>query len=102
MINGLLAGMLVLIIGCGKSTEGARRELALLNIDYTATAFVNAVKEGDQTAVSLFLQAGMNANLTYDKDSIPVLCFAIANNHPEIAKHYSSMGPILISLLRTG
>src|SRR5262245_40830140 len=46
--------------GCGKSTQAARMELAQMNIPYTEMNFIETARQGNSTAVSLFIDAGMD------------------------------------------
>src|SRR5262245_37365664 len=52
--------LLVALAGCGKSQKSARAELAQMNIAYTDMAFIESAREGNATAVALFIDAGMN------------------------------------------
>src|SRR5262245_36051564 len=52
--------LLVALVGCGKSRDAARAELAQMNIAYTDKAFIESAREGNATAVALFIDAGMN------------------------------------------
>jgi ankyrin repeat protein len=46
--------------GCGKSADTARLELARLNTPFTEKEFLESARQGDSTAVGLFIDAGMN------------------------------------------
>lgn len=64
---------------CGKSTEAARLKLAQLNIPSTEQAFIENARQGNNAALSLFLEAGMSAETrTYDGQSA-LLVAALAN-----------------------
>ena len=52
--------LLVAMAACGKSRDAARAELAQMNIAYTDKAFVESAREGNATAVALFIDAGIN------------------------------------------
>ena len=52
--------LLVALAACGKSRDAARAELAQMNIAYTDKAFVESAREGNATAVALFIDAGIN------------------------------------------
>lgn len=53
----------LLLAGCGRSPEDARKDLGKMNIPYTEQAFAEAAGNKDMTAVKLFLEAGMSPNL---------------------------------------
>ena len=73
------------LVGCGKSPESARKELANLNKQYTPVEFVTSALDGDKMAVELFLDAGMDVNTTDEKNST-ALMLAAAKGHFEIVK----------------
>ena len=52
----------LLLVGCGKSPEDARRELGELGIEYNIESFFNTVVNNDPLAVELFLIAGIEVN----------------------------------------
>ena len=83
----LLMGLITSVTGCGDNAETARERIAALKLNFSEEDFVSAIRQGDKTAVSLFLKAGMDPNLKYKYDDVetPVLCFAIINNQHEVA-----------------
>jgi ankyrin repeat protein len=56
--------LLTVLVGCTKteSPENARKELGSMNVPYSEEAFIESAKNGDITAVNLFLRSGMNPN----------------------------------------
>jgi ankyrin repeat protein len=48
----------------GTSMEMARQKLAMLNMQFTPSSFITAIKEGNLPAVKLFLEAGMTTDTT--------------------------------------
>ncbi|HYL97808.1 MAG TPA: ankyrin repeat domain-containing protein, partial [Blastocatellia bacterium] len=50
----------------------ARKELGALGVEYSGASFVKQASEGDTIAVKLFLEAGMNPDVT-DKDGYTAL-----------------------------
>ena len=98
--------LLVLLIGCGLSSEKARLKLEQMEIAYTDETFIDYIKKADADVVKLFLIAGMDPNTwkrwTIDElldpwgevaDSIligskktPVLSLAASLGHTKIVK----------------
>ena len=68
-----------------KTPYTARVELHKLGIRFSKAKFIDSVKEGDIVAVKLFLDAGMDSNVS-DDDGITALMIAIRNNSTEIVK----------------
>lgn len=66
------------------SPERARAQLANMGRAYDPGSFVQSVRDGDQTAVSLFLRAGMKPDVMFGSGS--ALDWALDEQHPEIAK----------------
>ena len=62
MLGVMLASLMILSAGCGKSPEEARKELAAMNVSFTPDSFVEHAKNSDMVVVKLFLVAGMNVN----------------------------------------
>jgi len=56
----LLLLLICSFIGCGKSANAARQDLVQLNIPYTEKDFLEAARQGNSTAVGLFIDAGIN------------------------------------------
>lgn len=86
--NFLLLGFCIIglcLSGCGQSQESARRELAALKKDFTASEFLSSAVEGDTTAVALFLKAGMKADAT-DATDATALMLATAKKQSEVVK----------------
>ena len=52
--------LLVTLAGCAKNRDAARAELAQMNIAYTDKNFIEKAREGNATAVALFIDAGIN------------------------------------------
>ena len=80
-----LLGMQILITGCTKSPDAARKELSGLNIPYTTEQFLNSAKDGNTKAVRLFLQAGMNVN-EKNSDGQTALMLASYSGHIDTVK----------------
>ncbi|HKY05189.1 MAG TPA: ankyrin repeat domain-containing protein [Blastocatellia bacterium] len=71
--------------GCGKGADAARLELAQMNIPFTERAFIDTVRQGDTSALALFLDAGMStATKTYDGQ--PALSVAALSNQADALK----------------
>jgi len=64
--------------------ENALRELRQRGLSATAEQFVLAVKNGNQSLVDLFVQAGVNIHIA-DTDGTPVLLLAMKNGYSIIA-----------------
>src|SRR5208283_159599 len=63
----------------------ARRELAALKKDFTASEFLSSAMEGDRTAVALFLKACMKVDATGSTDAT-ALMLATAKRQSEVVK----------------
>lgn len=74
-----------IFVGCGQSQESARKALVALKKDFTALDFVASAMDGDKTAVSLFLKAGMDVNTT-EENGTTALIVATVKKHPEVVK----------------
>ena len=55
-------GLALSLFGCGKSKDQALRDLAGLNLKFSADDFVRSATEGDDKALTLFLTAGIDPN----------------------------------------
>jgi ankyrin repeat protein len=64
---------------CSGSDKAARQKLADLRKDYTTTDFFLAAENGDQIAVSLFLDAGMSADTRGEKGETVLMRAATAD-----------------------
>jgi ankyrin repeat protein len=64
MIRAQILPLLLFLIfsftGCGKNDDAARLELAQMNISYTEMDFIETARQGNSTAVGLFIDAGIN------------------------------------------
>ena len=54
--------LLVALAGCGRSQDAARAQLAQMNIAYSEKAFIESARDGNATAVALFIDAGMHSD----------------------------------------
>jgi serine/threonine-protein phosphatase 6 regulatory ankyrin repeat subunit B len=71
--------------GCRNNADAARLELAQMNLPFTETAFIDAIRQGDTSALALFLDAGMSAEAkTYEGQ--PVLSVAALSNQADSLK----------------
>ena len=57
-----VALVLTLLTSCGRDAGHAKSDLRKMNYQFTTDDFVRAAKAGDEKAVDLFLDAGMDAN----------------------------------------
>ena len=57
-----VALVLTLLTSCGRDAGHAKSDLRKMNYQFTTDDFVRAAKAGDEKAVDLFLDAGMNVN----------------------------------------
>jgi ankyrin repeat protein len=78
IIVGILA-ISLMISGCGRSPEDARKDLSKMNIQYSEQSFVKVAENNDMTAVKLFLEAGMSPN-TSTEDGTPLIVAAGKGN----------------------
>ena len=82
----LLVFTTMLLTSCAISPEQARDELTQINTSYNNfDDFMKYIQKGDLPVVTLFLQAGADANLT-NSDKVTALMVAADNSYPEICK----------------
>ncbi len=82
IIRILMVGVLafsLLLSGCSRSPEDAKKELSDKNIQYNAQSFVKAVEDQKMDMVELFIEAGMSPNVTTDNGS-PLVTAAVTGN----------------------
>ena len=85
IIFPLIFVLAILSTGCQNSADVARLELAQMNLPFTETAFIDAVRQGDTSALALFLDAGMSTEAkTYEGQ--PVLSVAALSNQADALK----------------
>ncbi|HWR39287.1 MAG TPA: ankyrin repeat domain-containing protein [Patescibacteria group bacterium] len=88
MVNKLLVvtllALAVLVSGCSRGPEDAKKDLSQMNVQYSEQSFINVIEKNDVKAVKLFLEAGMNPN-SVTAEGTPLLTAAAAGNL-EIAK----------------
>jgi len=70
--------------------EEARLQLSRMSLSYDPETFTNSAREGDATAVSLFLRAGMKPDET--SGNYTALELALEQGHVEIAKSLIESG----------
>lgn len=85
IIFPLVCVLAVFSTGCGKSADAARFELAQMNIPFTERAFIDTVRQGDTSALALFLDAGMSTE-TKTYDGQPALSVAALSNQADALK----------------
>jgi ankyrin repeat protein len=76
----------------GPSPEEARAELSRLSVDYSKETFIDRVEQGDRTAASLFLAAGMDANTAIDREGNTALMVAANNGRTEVVDELVQAG----------
>jgi ankyrin repeat protein len=85
----ILISLSLFLLSCGEkkeiNPEIARKELAKMNISCSKSSFIDRVKEGDATAVKLFLNAGMDPS-SLDAGGGTALVWAIVKGHTQTAK----------------
>src|SRR5262245_22298376 len=59
-LSTLLMFLIFSFTGCGKRADAARMELAQVNIPFTEMDFIENARQGNSTAVGLFIDAGIN------------------------------------------
>jgi ankyrin repeat protein len=62
--------------GCGKSRDQAIQELARLNLKFSTDDFVRSAENGDLRAFQLFLEAGIDVNLTNSNGATALMAAA--------------------------
>jgi len=81
----LAAFIMTLIAGCGNRQESARKELVKLGKNFNTDGFIESVGDGDKQAVTLFLEAGFDAN-TPAENGITALHIAAMKGNADIVK----------------
>ena len=81
----ILTALLLLLSGCQKTPEQARKELAELGVEFSPSVFHESVENGDVVVVELFLTAGMSPDIT-DEDGVAPLNRAVMKNNVGIAR----------------
>ncbi|MEO7933805.1 MAG: Amuc_1099 family pilus-like system protein [Chthoniobacterales bacterium] len=76
---------LALLAGCGRDSGHAKSDLLKMNYQFNAEDFVRAARAGDEKAVGLFLDAGMDVNTATNNGST-ALIGAAENNATEVIK----------------
>jgi len=87
IIRILMVGVLalsLLLSGCSRSPEDAKKELSDKKIQYNEQSFVKAVEDQNMDVVELFIEAGMSPNVMAANGS--PLVTAAATGNLEIAK----------------
>ena len=74
-----------------QSPEEAQRELQRLSISYTSEEFITRARQGDEAAVDLFLDAGMNPDIR-DKYGRTALVLATREGNMEVVKTLLNKG----------
>lgn len=87
----LLLVFVGLLSGCVTSPEEAQLQLAQMDRTYSEEAFLQAAGDGDDTAVALYLEAGMDPN-TADRHGVTVLMMAAAGGDLRTVKILLSAG----------
>jgi ankyrin repeat protein len=85
IIFPLIFVLAIFSTGCRKGADAARLELAQMNIPFTEMAFIDTARQGDTSALALFLDAGMSAQ-TKTYDGQPVLSVAALFNQADALK----------------
>lgn len=85
IIFPLIFVLAIFSTGCRKSAETARLELAQMNIPFTEMAFIDTARQGDTSALALFLDAGMSAE-TKTYEGQPALSVAALSNQADTLK----------------
>src|SRR5215217_1904840 len=85
IIFPLILVLAIFSTGCRKSADAARLELAQMNIAFTEAAFIDAARQGDTSALALFLDAGMSTE-TKTYDGQPALSVAALSNQADALK----------------
>ena len=74
---------ILISIACSTSPEKAKNDPGKMNVTFSEDTFVQKAKEGDAKAVALFLQAGMDPNVT-DKEGNTALIAAAKEGNQEV------------------
>ena len=82
---------LIFLANCGRNPEDVQRELKELGINYNEESFLETVKRGDGFATRLFLEAGMNPNITTEP-GLSALMLAAQNGHVAVMETHLAGG----------
>jgi ankyrin repeat protein len=82
IIFPLILVLAIFSTGCRKSSDAARLELAQMNIPFTEAAFIDTARQGNTSALALFLDAGMSTE-TKTYDGQPALSVAALSNQAD-------------------
>jgi len=80
------------LTSCGRDAGRAKSDLMKTNYQFTAEDFVRAARAGDEKAVGLFLDGGMNVNATA-ADGSTALIGAAENNATEVIRLLEKQRP---------
>ena len=82
--------LLVVIVGCGKSSEEIRKEarikLGQMGINYSEEEFMNRIINNDDIAAKLFIDAGIDVNAKGKDGYTPLINAAAGGGNLEIVK----------------
>ena len=84
LLTVVVLSLALMLAGCSRSPEDAKKDLSKMNIQYNEQGFVKAADDNNLEAVKLFLEAGMSAN-TITEEGTPLMA-AAANGNGEMAK----------------
>ncbi|HEX8373089.1 MAG TPA: Amuc_1099 family pilus-like system protein [Chthoniobacterales bacterium] len=82
-----------LFTSCGRDSGHAKSDLLKMNYQFTAEDFVRAARAGDEKAVGLFLDGGMDVNVSAGNGST-ALIGAAENNATKIIKLLTKQGAV--------
>lgn len=97
----LMLSLVPLLSGCGDRQESARKELAKIGKDFTPHSFMNCIRDGDQMAVRLSIEAGMDVNKPDGNGFTPLMMAAWYGN-ADAAKLLMDKGANLTATLEDG
>ena len=84
LIAVAMLALTLLVAGCGRGPEDAKKDLSKMNVPYSEQSFISVIEKNDKKAVDLFLEAGMSVNVV-TPEGTPLLAAAAAGN-AEIVK----------------
>ena len=87
----ILVLALALFTSCGRDSGHAKSDLLKMNYQFTAEDFVRAARAGDEKAVGLFIDGGMDVNAA-DKSGETALIGASENNATQVIKLLTKQG----------
>ena len=79
IISLLILAFAVGLAGCGKGADEARLQLAQMNVPFTDRAFIENARDGNASAIELFIKAGMDTEVRNAEGQTPLHAATLAS-----------------------